>query len=246
MSRRRNWPQRLQHLAKELKRGQMQKREALLKLDQADRQLEETAQRLAPPQPKTAQQASEDMTQAAQRDLASRAQDLAKQAAAKHDPKQEEALRKLAEQAKKTKDPEQLRKLAKEMARRAGQLKLARSLPMDMMPNLALALSSEDLDKLSEALDALNDLPNDLTPAELAALAKQLEEMSKALKDSDLALLAKELAKASQCMKSGNCKLSKAALAKALKDAKALLARLKLAGICKNCKSGFCRSVGPW
>ncbi len=56
---------RLQRLAKQLERGQLDKKLALLKLDQSKVELQKITDRLAPPRPKTAEEAARQMQQAA-------------------------------------------------------------------------------------------------------------------------------------------------------------------------------------
>lgn len=235
----------LQLMAKEFQRGQLDRKKALLKLEEADRQLEKAAQRLAPPPPKTAAQAADEMNRAAQRSLAAKAENLAAQAARSGDKQAEEKLRKLAEQARKTQDPAALKKLAQELAKRQAKSGAGRGLPVDFLPQFSMALSDQDWDKLSELMESLDDLPEDLSPEESARLEKDLRALAKALEKTDLSELSKCLGEACQACKGGNCKLSAAALAKAMAAYKKCAGRLKLAKACKACQSGYCMGIGP-
>jgi chemotaxis protein histidine kinase CheA len=235
----------LQLMAKEFKKGQLDRKHALLKLDEADKELERVAQRLAPPPPKTAAQAAEEMQQAAQRTLASRAENLARQAAQRGDKKAEEKYKRLADQARKTKNAEQLKQLAQQLAKLQSKTGGNRGLPADLMAQLSMALSAEDWDKLSELMDSLDKLPQDLSKEELAQLEKELRELAKALENTDLNELSKCLGEACSSCKSGNCKLSAAALRKALAAYKRICSSCKLAKSCRGCKSGTCMGIGP-
>jgi len=236
---------RLQLLAKEFKKGQLDRKKALLKLDEADKELEKVAQRLAPPPPKTAAQAAEEMQQAAQRTLASRAENLARQAAQRGDKRAEEKFKRLAEQARQSKSAEQLKQLAQQLAKLQSKSGGNRGLPADLMAQLSMALSTQDWDKLSELMDSLDKLPQDLSKEELAQLEKELRELAKALEKTELSEVSKCLGEACKSCKSGNCKLSAAALRKALAAYKRICASCKLAKSCRGCKSGSCMAIGP-
>jgi hypothetical protein len=235
----------MQLLAKEFKRGQLDRKQALVKLEEADRQLEKLSQKLAPPPPKTAAQAADEMSRAARRSLAAKAERLAAQAAQRGDKRAEEQLRKLAEQARKTRDPAALKKLAQELAKQQAKAGGARGLSADFLAQAAMALSSEDWDKLSELMESLEDLPSDLSAEELAQLEKDLKELAKALKNTDLDELSKCLGEACSSCKSGNCKASAAALKKAMAAYGKCIGRLKLAKACKACSGGYGMGVGP-
>ena len=236
---------RLQLLAKEFKKGQLDRKKALLKLDEADKELEKVAQRLAPPPPKTAAQAAEEMQQAAQRTLASRAENLARQAAQRGDKKVEEKFKRLAEQARQSKSAEQLKQLAQQLAKLQSKSGGNRGLPADLMAQLSMALSTQDWDKLSELMDSLDKLPQDLSKEELAQLEKELRELAKALEKTELSEVSKCLGEACKSCKSGNCKLSAAALKKALAAYKRCVGNCKLCKACRACKSGSCMGIGP-
>ncbi len=235
----------LQLLAKEFRKGQLDRKKALLKLDEADKELEKVAQRLAPPPPKTAAQAAEEMQQAASRTLASRAENLARQAAQRGDKKAEEKFKRLAEQARQSKSAEQLKQLAQQLAKLQSKSGGNRGLPADLMAQMSMALSAQDWDKLSELMGSLDKLPQDLSKEELAQLEKELRELAKALEKTDLNEVSKCLGEACKSCKSGNCKLSAAALKKALAAYRRVCSSCKLAKACSACKSGSCMGVGP-
>jgi len=240
---------RLQRLAKDLDRGRLDKKQALVKLDQADKELQKAADRLAPQPPKTAEQAAREMQDAAARKLAEKAEQLAQKAAQRGDRKAEEQFRKLAEQARKPNSGEQLKRLAEQLNRMAGK-DAAKGVPVGTMPSLSIALSEKDWEKLKSLLNDLQNMPEDMTPEELAQMEKDLREIAKALEKSDLDELAKELCKAAEECK--NCKggkpgkAAKAALAKALKAARAKFGKLKLAKACQACQGGqYGYGTGP-
>jgi chemotaxis protein histidine kinase CheA len=225
----------LQKLSQEMRRGRLTKKQALLKMGEMSEKMERTADKLRPQPPKTAARAAQQLQEAAQRTAAQQAAEMAKQAAKQGNKEREKQLRQLAKQMEQAKSTKELKQLAEQLKKQSPKL----GATAEMMSQLADALSAEDWDAISKALEGLDKLPEGASPEELKAMAKALEEMSKALSASDLAALAKALSEASECMGSGNCKGASLTLAEALKALKGKLGNCKLAGALRGqCQGG--------
>jgi chemotaxis protein histidine kinase CheA len=231
----------LQKLSQEMRRGRLTKKQALLRMGEMSEKMERTADKLRPQPPKTAARAAQQLQEAAQRTAAQQAAEMAKQAAKQGNKEREKQLRQLAKQMEQAKSTKELKQLAEQLKKQSPKL----GATAEMMSQLADALSAEDWDAVSKALEGLDKLPEGASPEELKALAKALEEMSKALSASDLDALAKALKEAGQCMGSGNCKGASLALSEALKGLNAKLAECKLAAACKGIPGGLPGRGGP-
>ncbi|HUU53546.1 MAG TPA: hypothetical protein VMY87_01395 [Armatimonadota bacterium] len=238
----------LRKFAQQLRRGQLDKKQALLSLSELEKQLEKLDERLAQPRSKTAAEAAEKLARAARESVAAKAMELARQAAQQGDEKAARELERMAEQARTSQDAGALGELAKKLDQQASKLGASLGLPSEVMAALAESLGGGDLGLSEVALNALGassqEWASSLSREELEALAEELKELSKLLEGTDLSELSKLLAEASECLKVGNCDQAGKLLAKAGGLCKSGLAKAKLAAACRACALGLGRCRG--
>lgn len=245
---------RLEKLAQQLRRGKLDKKQALLSFKEMEKQLEAVKKNVAPPALKTAGQAAEEFKKAGRERLASRAQQLAKQAAQQGKRELANKLENLAERTKQAEQARELKRLGNELKQHAATLGVDLQLPVDLAAMLAEALAGEDweaaLEKLGELGESLENPARELSEEELQKLAEQLDELAKILKDTDLEELAECLGEVVKCLKVGECELAAKCLAKGLKECESKICALKLAEACgegRKCLGGCllaCRGAG--
>ncbi len=239
----------LRKLVQQLQRGRLDKKKALLGMDELEKKLEKLEQRLERARPKTAGEAAEKLRQAAQKSVASKAMELARQARERGDERAAKQLEQMAKQARESRDASQLRDLARQLEDRAAELGASLGLPPETLSALSEFLGGGDLELSESAMEKLAALSDSLsqgslTAADLEALALELEELSELLEGTDLAELAELLAEASECLKAGDCKRAGSCLGKAVGLCKAKLAKLGLAGACRAGRLGLGRCYG--
>ncbi len=196
----------LRRLAEELKLGKLDKKHALLKLNEVDKELA-IVQR---PDPKlgTAQRAAQRIAEQAKSKVAEQAESLADKAASKGDPRRAEQLRELSKSVAKAKDASEVEKLSSQIRDLASQLGEPVELPSRLAQALADALAGRDAQDLQEELESLQqalESGEQLSEEEREELAEQLQELADNLSDTELQELAEQLAEASKCMKQGDC-----------------------------------------
>ena len=245
---------RLQELAQKLHRGQLDKKQALLSLDEIAEEVQKLDQRLAAAHAKTAEEAAGELQAAAQEDLASKATELAREAEKAGDVPAAEQMRRLAEQARRSRDASELMRLADTLEQRAREMGAPPAIPTDLTASLSAALSNADISLSEEALkklaEAATDWKGSLSPEDMERLARDLEQLAKALEGTDLSELAKALREAAKCLRAGDCGKAAQLLRDAIANCKDGLTALRLAGACSKCSGGLSRSLsavrGSW
>jgi len=236
--------QRLQKLAQQLDRGQLDKKQALLKLDQLDKDLERVEQRVSAMPPKTAADAAEELQSAARETTSAKAMELAQQAEKAGNQKLAEELKRLAEEAVHAQDAAELQDLAERLGDYAAQLDTPLRLPTDLLASLAQAFSGAEFELSEEALKELAEMaaewPKELTQEELDALANELEALAKMLEDTEMADVAELLKEAAECLRAGDIE----GAAKALAKCEGKLADCKFALTAGACRGGLLGILG--
>jgi hypothetical protein len=246
----------LQRLQQEMLQGKLDKKRAVLGMDEVRKDLKRLSQRELPP-PQSARQAAEKLRRQSARDLAKRAADLAQKA---REAGQKELARKLEAVAKAPPpaDPATLELLQQQLQAAAGKLDADPSLPVDLPLDLAKALSAKSAEAQAEQLEQLRrDLAEQmaqLSPEQQQALAQQLAQAAQALQVSGAEALAGQMAEAGKCLGKGDCKGAQVALGgqgKALEAALAAAARAGERGLAA-CRgrlagegTGCCLGIGP-
>ncbi|MEA3401765.1 MAG: hypothetical protein U9R79_11045 [Armatimonadota bacterium] len=234
----------LRRLTQQLRRGKLDKRQALLELDDMQERLQKLEQRIRQPSLKTARETARKIGQRGRQELARKARELAERASKRGERELERRMRELAEQAREAKSAEQMRKIGAEMQTAAEQMGAALS-PSALLDALSVALEAEDWAAALEGLEALQGMlaggDRQLTEEEARELAQRLAELAEKLSDTELAELAECLKKAGECMKAGDCKGAAACLGR-FGELKAVEFReaLKRAGkCCGGCCAGL-------
>lgn len=237
----------LEKLAQQLRRGKLDKKQALLSFKEMEKQLESVKDEAAPPALKTAAQAAEELKKAGRERLASRAQHLAEQAARQGDRELASKLENMAKQARQAEQSADLKRLGNELKQHAAKLGAGSRLPADLAARLSEALASEDweaaIQELGELGDCLADFGDELSDEELQKLAEEIAELAEILKDTDLEKLTECLGDVIKCLKAGECERAAQCLAKGLKECEGKVCALKLAktsGEAGKCLGGCC------
>jgi hypothetical protein len=235
---------RLQMLAQQLDRGQLDKKQALLELEKLDKDLERVEQRVSAMPPKTAADAAQDLQSAARESTSAKAMELAREAEKAGNRKLAEELKRLAKEAVHAQDASELQDLAERLGDYAAQLDTPFRLPTDLMASLAQAFSGVEFELSEEALEELADMaaewPKELTQEELDALASELEALAKLLEDTEMAEVAELLKEAAECLKAGDIE----GAAKALAKCEGKLADCKFALTAGACRGGLLGILG--
>jgi hypothetical protein len=242
---------RLERLAREMQRGRVERKQALVQLDEIQKDLEKLHESIRPPSLKTAQAAREEMSREGRQRLAAQARDLAWRAERKGDKERAEQLKKLAERAEQARNPEELMKAAEQMAQHANAL--GHEMPLTAAIDvLSLAIADENWDAAAAMLEGLQEClsagDQELTPKEAAELAEAMEKLAKQLEGTELADLAECLRKAGECLKQGDCKGAAACLGASEgregMSAAQLRSAIRRAGKCAGKCAGQCSGRG--
>jgi len=203
----------LKRLGKDLQRGRVERKQALLKLAKADRQLEPlrrdfTGRKSLAQAASQLQKSSAEMAQ----------QRMGEQQQALKALKEAERLAKHPELPGQRLSPEQMKQLEK-LARASPQSQAQQMLNLDsdLAAIMAQLLAKKDL---QEALAILRRLasrlqkqagpggkPPKLTPEEMKRLAEEMRRLAKALKGTDLDRLAKQLLELAKALERGDLRM---------------------------------------
>ncbi|MGC9317524.1 MAG: hypothetical protein ACP5KN_05745 [Armatimonadota bacterium] len=250
----------LRRLTQQLRRGGLDKRRALLELDDIQDRLRKLEQRIRQPSLKTARETAREIGQRGRQEMARRAEELAERARRQGDRELERRMRELAAQARKAESAEEMRRLGAEMQSAAERMGAALS-PSALLDALSVALEAEDWAAAIEGLEALQGMlaggDRQLTEEEARELAERLAELAGKLSGTELAELAECLARAGECMKAGDCKGAAACLGRLGElESVELREALRRAGkCCGGCCAGLrgrragtgaeCIGIGP-
>jgi len=198
----------MQRLGKDMQRGRLSRKQALLRLHRLEKQVQQARQQLSPSAARSPETAASQLRAAQAR--------LTEQRLAQRD----QVLAKLG--LKEGKLPAGTRQLTPEQAKALSRLaqSLSRSpsqqlldIPADLLSTLAELMAKGDM---QEALKILNRLARKmqdrgtlekLTPEEMKRLAQELRELAQALRGTDLDQLAKELLELAQALERGDLKV---------------------------------------
>ncbi|NSW57031.1 MAG: hypothetical protein HPY44_13550 [Armatimonadetes bacterium] len=229
---------RLKKLAKELDRGSLPRKQALLKMRDLEKDLEKYARQIQPPAMKPASKAGEELTGKTAEDMARQAEKLAAQARGAGKLDQAKELERLADEAREADSPEKLAKAAKAL-RQAAQ-RMGQQIPVspETAAALAKAMTNEDMqeamEKLSELAKQSGQKMQKMSKKDLEEMAKQLEKLAEALKDTNLDELGKALSEAVEKMKAGDREGAQKALEKAEKACSSGRLKLRMAQMAKD------------
>ncbi len=237
----------LRKLVQQLRRGQLDKKRALLAMAELEEKLERVERRAEQARPKTAHEAAEKLRRAAQESLASKARELARQARQQGDQRAARQLEHIAQQADKAPDASELQDLAEQLNEKAAELGASLGLPPEVLSALSEFFGGGELELSEEALRELEQMSQEVAQGSLGAedlelLAMEIEQLSELLSDTELAEMAELLKQAAECMRAGDARRAGECLGEALGLCQGRLGQLGLAGACRAGRLGLAQA----